>query len=194
MRFLLHKFTAESSGGGWSPQSNLDGLELHRCLVRRVIKESLKKLKEKPIDSKKSIRWELGSSWVQHLQKQETQPGNDSKGPDHDNEALHAVKGLGKQFKFLKKREIKENESEPDNMHVETDLGELSNGEVNKTAELEKLISEDAFFRLKETGTGLHLKVSLTPLSMCHIIHLLIQFVIRFFFFSSLLLILTRII
>lgn len=180
MRFLLHKFTAESSGGGWSPQSNLDGLEMYRCLVRRVIKESLKKLKEKPIDSKKSIRWELGSSWVQYLQKQETPPANDSKSPDHDNEALHAVKGLGKQFKFLKKREMKENDSGPCNLDMETDLGELSNGEVNRTEELEKLISEDAFLRLKETGTGLHLKVSLTPLSMCHIIHLLIQFLICF--------------
>ncbi|GLT57310.1 hypothetical protein SLA2020_302920 [Shorea laevis] len=144
LRFLLHKFSAESSGGGWSPQSNLDGLEMYRCLVRRVIKESLKKLKEKPIDSKKSIRWELGSSWVQHLQKQEAPPGNNSKSPGHDNEALLLSK--------------EENDSGPDNLHVETDLGDLSNGEVNRTAELEKLISEDAFLRLKETGTDLHLK------------------------------------
>jgi protein TIF31 len=179
LRFLLHKFSAEPSGGCWSPQSNLDGLEVSRCLVRRVVKESLKKLKEKPIESKRSIRWELGSCWVQHLQKQESPTGNKSNSPDDDNEAEHAVKGLGKLFKFLKKREKKEscvssidmeeNESTPGNLNAETDLGELSNGELNSTGELEKLISEDALLHLKETGTGLHLKVSLTPLS--HFLH-----------------------
>ncbi|XP_030970958.1 protein TSS [Quercus lobata] len=168
LRFLLHKFSAEPSGGCWSPQSNLDGMEVSRCLVRRVVKESLKKLKEMPIDLKRSIRWELGSSWVQHLQKQESPTGNKSKSPDDDNGAEHSVKGLGKQFKFLKKREKKENcasstdneenDSRPDNLNSGTDLGELSNGELKGVAELEKLISEDAFLSLKETGTGLHLK------------------------------------
>ncbi|XP_030941224.1 protein TSS-like isoform X2 [Quercus lobata] len=168
LRFLLHKFSAEPSGGCWSPQSNLDGMEVSRCLVRRVVKESLKKLKEMPIDSKRSIRWELGSCWVQHLQKQESPTGNKSKSPDDDNGAEHSVKGLGKQFKFLKKREKKENcasstdkeenDSRPGNLNSETDLGELSNGELKGVAEPEKLISEDAFLSLKETRTGLHLK------------------------------------
>ena len=71
----------------------------------------------------------------------------------------------------MKKREKKENcasstdkeesDSRPGNLNSETDLGELSNGELKGVAELEKLISEDAFLSLKETGTGLHLKVSL---------------------------------
>ena len=144
---------------------------MSRCLVRRVVKQSLKKLKEMSIDSKRSIRWELGSCWVQHLQKQESPTGNKSKSPDDDNGAEHSVKGLGKQFKFLKKREKKENcvsstdkeenGSRPGNLNSEADLGELSNGELKGIAELEKLISEDAFLSLKETGTGLHLKVSL---------------------------------
>ena len=95
LRFLLHKFSAEPSGGCWSPQSNLDGMEVSRCLVRKVVKESLKKLKEMPIDSKRSIRWELGSCWV-HLQKQESPTGNKSKSPDDDNGVEHSVKGLGK--------------------------------------------------------------------------------------------------
>ena len=144
---------------------------MSRCLVRRVVKQSLKKLKEMPIDSKRSIRWELGSCWVQHLQKQESPTGKKSKSPDDDNGAEHSVKGLGKQFKFLKKREKnencvsstdkEENGSRPGNLNSEADLGELSNGELKGIAELEKLISEDAFLSLKETGTGLHLKVSL---------------------------------
>ena len=95
LRFLLHKFSAEPSGGCWSLQSNLDGMEVSRCLVRKVVKESLKKLKEMPIDSKRSIRWELGSCWV-HLQKQESPTGNKSKSPDDDNGVEHSVKGLGK--------------------------------------------------------------------------------------------------
>lgn len=132
-------------------------------------------LKEKPIDSERSIRWELGSCWIQHLQKKETLLEKSSIGPDDVNEAEHAVKGLGKQFKFLKRREKKqstvsstwdkeENDSRPGNLHVETDSGELCNGELCSTAELEKLLSEDAFLRLKETGTGFHLKVPLTYL------------------------------
>ncbi|KAG6734003.1 hypothetical protein I3843_01G241800 [Carya illinoinensis] len=169
LRLLLHKFSAESYRGGCSPQSTLDGLETSRCLVRRVIKESLKMLKEKPIDSERSIRWELGSCWMQHLQKKETLSEKSSIGPDDVNAAEHAVKGLGKQFKFLKRREKKqstvsctwdkeENDSRPGNLHVETDSGELCNGELCSTAGLDKLLSEDAFLRLKETGTGFHLK------------------------------------
>ncbi|KAF5466795.1 hypothetical protein F2P56_016690 [Juglans regia] len=169
LRLLLHNFSAESYRGGCSPQSTLDGLETSRCLVRRVIKESLKMLKEKPIDSERSIRWELGSCWIQHLQKKETLLQKSSIGQDDVNEAEHAVKGLGKQFKFLKIREKKQStvsstwdkeeiDSRPGNMHVETDSGELCNGELCSTAGLEKLLSEDAFLRLKETGTGFHLK------------------------------------
>lgn len=179
LRFLLHKFSTESSRGGWTPQSNLEGSEIHRGRVRQVIKESLKNLKERPSDFKKCIRWELGSCWVQHLQKQETTPGSNSKSSDRDNDALHTVKGLGKQFKFLKKREIKgssisstydgeENDCRPSILHVETELGDSSNVEVNRTEELEKLISEDAFLRLKETGTGLHLKSTDELIRLAH--------------------------
>lgn len=140
------------------------------CLARGVIKESLKKLEDKPDKSERSIRWELGSCWVQHLQKQETKTENNSKNPGNDNDAESAIKGLGKKFKLLKKREKKTgDESNTYNMeeldvssssHVGLDKEELNNGKFSSQADLKELLSEDAFLRLKETGTDLHLKVS----------------------------------
>lgn len=108
---------------------------------------------------------------MQHLQKQETQRDTNSTRSGDDIETEHAVKGLGKQFKFLKKRENKpnpvgsingtnENHNGPCSMNVGTNVKQQSNGELNCEMELKKLISEESFLRLKETGTGLHSKVS----------------------------------
>ncbi|XP_044485664.1 protein TSS-like [Mangifera indica] len=165
LRFLLHKsFAAESPVSGQSPLCNLDDSEAFKSLVRTVIKESLTKLEGEPAASERSIRWELGSCWVQYLQKQETDLN--SMRPGIDNEVEYAVKGLGKQFKFLKKRDNKpnrtneeeENDTGPCRMNVENTVEQNSNGELNSEMELKKLISEEAFLRLKESGTGLHLK------------------------------------
>lgn len=167
LRVLLQKSTAETSGVS---QSDLDSSESSRSLVRSVIKESLKKLKEEPETSERPIRWELGSCWVQHLQKQENQTANDPKKSVDTNGAEPAVKGLGKQFKLLKKREKKsggesnkdnteESDSCSSNLGTGLDKGDLINGELNSEEELKKLVSEDAYLRLKETGTSLHLKV-----------------------------------
>lgn len=45
-------------------------------------------------------------------------------------------------------------------MNVETNAGKQINGELNSEMELQRLISEEAFLRLKESGTSVHLKVS----------------------------------
>lgn len=149
-------------------QPDFDSLETSKCLVQGVIKASLKMLEDKPDTSERSIRWELGSCWAQHLQNRETQTDNHSKNPGNGNEAEVAVKGLGKKFKLLKKREKKsggesndmeELDASSSSLHVGLDKGEQNNGEFSSEADLKKLISEDAFLRLKETGTGLHLKV-----------------------------------
>lgn len=137
-----------------------DDLESSRVLVRKVIKESLLKLEEETTASKKSIRWELGSCWLQHLQKQENEQDSKSKSPEDVKEIEPAVKGLGKQFKLLKKREKKPTaaDGEDEEKHCTTDDPNAkieTNGEEN----LEKLISKQALARLKESGTGLHLKV-----------------------------------
>lgn len=162
-RILLPK----SFGGSQSPQSNVADLEISRCLVRRVIKDSMSKLEKKSEGSERLIRWELGSCWVQHLQKQETPTDDSSKSPKGD-KAETVVRGLGKQFKMLKKREkmadsvddSEEIDFRTTSLNVENSIGELSNSELKSEAELKKFISEEAFLRLKETRIGLHLKVS----------------------------------
>ncbi|KAJ4718445.1 Tetratricopeptide repeat (TPR)-like superfamily protein [Melia azedarach] len=180
LRVPLHKsFAAELPGGGQPPQSNLDDSEPFRPLVGRVIKQSLTKLEGEPTASERSIRWELGSCWVQHLQKQETPMDKNSGSSGDDNEAEHAVKGLGKQFKFLKKRDNKPNsvgsinennevDNEPWSMNLGTNGRQENNGELNSEMGLKKLISEEAFLRLKETGTGLHSKTVDELMKMAH--------------------------
>ncbi|XP_024035937.1 protein REDUCED CHLOROPLAST COVERAGE 3-like [Citrus sinensis] len=106
LRLVLQKsFSAESARGDQSTLCNLDNSEAFRSLVRRVFKQSLAKLELEPTASERSIRWELGSCWVQHLQKHETPTDTKSTRSGDDIKTEHAVKGLGKQFKFLKKRE-----------------------------------------------------------------------------------------
>ncbi|KAK4837938.1 hypothetical protein QYF36_009678 [Acer negundo] len=168
LRVRLHKsFITESPVGGKS-QYNLDDPEASKSLVRRVIKQSLTKLEGGPDASVRPIRWELGSCWIQHLQKQETSSDVNSRS-GIVNETDHAVKGLGKQFKFLKMRDNKpnivnstnekeENDTEPSSVSVGSNVGEENNSELNNKTELKELISEEEFLRLKETGTGLHLK------------------------------------
>lgn len=164
MRLLLHKVGAEPSEGR---SSNLDDVDSSRNLVRKVVKESLGKINDEPVLSERSIRWELGSCWVQHLQKQETSDKSSLK-KENGNEVEQAVKGLGKQFKLLRKREKKpssldstdfreQNDSRPGNAGI--DKAESNNDNLGSSAELEKNLSGEAFLRLKESATGLHLKV-----------------------------------
>ncbi|KAF7814390.1 protein TSS isoform X1 [Senna tora] len=168
LRLLLQKFGSEPSKCSSSSPSNLDDLVSSRCLVRKVIKESLEKITEEPAVSKRSIRWELGSCWVKHLQKQEASTDNHSQNKD-GSEVEQAVKGLGKKFKYLKRREKKssslhsadfreQNDSGSGSLNVGTDGDEPNNDDLNSFIELEKLLSKEAFLRLKESGTGLHLK------------------------------------
>ncbi|KAH9666984.1 tetratricopeptide repeat (TPR)-like superfamily protein [Citrus sinensis] len=53
-----------------------------------------------------------------------------------------------------------ENDNGPCSMNVGVNGRQQSNGELNCEMELKKLISEESFLRLKETGTGLHSKVT----------------------------------
>ncbi|KAF2323200.1 hypothetical protein GH714_034097 [Hevea brasiliensis] len=141
LRVVLYQSCVKESSGGQSPHHSFDDSEASRCLVRQVIKESLTKLGEMPVASERSIRWELGSCWMQHLQKQETPSDTDSKHSEEDTETKHAVKGLGKEFKFLKKRDKKtsmngilekeETKTGPCRLNVGTDEGQHSNGDSN---------------------------------------------------------------
>lgn len=161
LRVLLQKSTVEAE------QADSESTEGSRGLVRSVIEESLKKLEEEKEIPVRPIRWELGSSWIQHLQKKETETDKkSSKTSGDDNSGEPAVKGLGMKFKSLKKRE-KKSESESNTLEKEDldasselDIGELNGAELSFEPELKKIVSEDAFSRLKDSRTGLHLKVS----------------------------------
>ncbi|KAJ6348343.1 hypothetical protein OIU76_004753 [Salix suchowensis] len=144
LRVLLHKCCSAESSLGQSSHSTLEDLEASRCLVRKLLKESVTKLEEKPIASESL---------------------------EDNNENGHAVKGLGKEFKFLKKRDMKptvttsthdrdESESGLCSQAMGINVGQHSNDESNIGCELRRLISEEAFLRLKESGTGFHLKSS----------------------------------
>lgn len=168
LRILLHKpYNAELLGGGQSGESSLDELEDSKTLIWDIIKESLAALeKASYVPSARFVRWELGSCWLQHLQKKETPGENRSKSIDAGDEAEQAVKGLGEHFKLLKKRDRKPNintgdrdENDSNTMGTDSGLGDQTNGNPEHEAELKKLISEEAFLRLKQTGTGLHSKV-----------------------------------
>ncbi|GKV45461.1 hypothetical protein SLEP1_g52537 [Rubroshorea leprosula] len=178
---LLKPCHAESTGEGQLFKTNFDDLGAHKCLVRRVIEKSIAELQEKTPNVERSIRWELGSCWVQHLQKQETPTDTNSKVPKNDSETEHTVKGLGHQFKFLKKRDKKlsndtskndkeEKDTGPGSMNLTADVGEQSS-EYSIDMELKNLISEEAFLRLKETGTGLHLKSADELINMAYKYH-----------------------
>lgn len=180
LRLLLHNSGAESLEGTLSSLSNSDDLDASKSLVRKVVQECMEKIKEEANASERSIRWELGSCWMQHLLKQETSTDNSSKTKD-SNDVEQAVKGLGKQFKFLKRREKKsdnldgadsisreQNDSIPGIVNDVADKVELNNDDLSNSNELEKLLSEEAFLRLKESGTGLHMKSVDELINMAH--------------------------
>ncbi|KAK6120470.1 hypothetical protein DH2020_045780 [Rehmannia glutinosa] len=175
LRVMLHKPCAESSVRGQTLQCELTDDGTSRCLVQKVLKDSLTNLEDNTAITESCMRWELGSCWLQHVQKQETPADNSSGSPKDDNKVEPVVKGLGKQFKMLKKRDKKlpiasgkdeECHAGSSSLNVENNTGEIKNSESD--FELLKYIPEEAFLRLKETGTGLHTKSADELVKMAH--------------------------
>ncbi|KAJ0965710.1 hypothetical protein J5N97_026848 [Dioscorea zingiberensis] len=110
LRMLLHKSTSQSSG--LSPHTHCtddEDLQTARSLVQKVLADSLMKLEEAAPKQRKSIRWELGACWVQHLQNQDKGKTEPKKTEEAKVEPA-VTKGLGKQFgqlKEIKKRQMK---------------------------------------------------------------------------------------
>lgn len=161
---MLNMPGVESPVRGQALHSDCIDVETSRGLVRKVIRDCLTKLDQNPLTAENCIRWELGSCWVQHLQKQETPADNNSASHKDGNMVEPEVKGLGKQFKLLKAREKKSsrafgNDEEQNagscSANMEDEEGKLRVSDF----ELLKYVPEDAFLRLKDTGTGLHTKV-----------------------------------
>ncbi|KAL9224148.1 hypothetical protein vseg_000212 [Gypsophila vaccaria] len=177
-RMLLHKSLSSSPSSTQRLQSaDMDELRSGRSLVRTVMTESLAKLEAESNKPVKSIRWELGACWVQHLQSQASAKVESKK--TGDSKVEPAVKGLGKQgglLKDIKKRiDEKNNKNEPgkgiqdmDKQSDETDPKALEKQAAEKESLWRKLISEAAYLRLKEADTGLHLKAPEELIEMAH--------------------------
>uniref|UniRef100_A0ACD5V1Y8 Uncharacterized protein n=1 Tax=Avena sativa TaxID=4498 RepID=A0ACD5V1Y8_AVESA len=147
-----------------------------RKLARTVLKASLMKLENLPNKNPRHIRWELGSSWLQHLQKKDSSVSEDSEKSAKKVEKDSSVKGLGKHFEQLRK--IKKNAEDAKSEKEESDSNcSLTNGveesdnlALNETseAEIRKLIPEDAFCRLESLGAGFHQKTLDELTKMAH--------------------------
>lgn len=171
---LLHKsLSPPSPSVQRSHSTDLEELRSGRCLVREVMAKSILKLEAESTKTVKSIRWELGACWVQHLQNQTSGKAESKKTEEAKVEP--AVKGLGKQgglLKEIKKRiDEKHNKNEhskeittdkqldPSKKSDAADPKELEKLDAERECLWKKLISEAAYLRLKESETGLHLKV-----------------------------------
>lgn len=128
--------------------------------MRQVLNESLQRLQGEESTSGKSIRWELGACWVQHLQNQAS--GKDEPKKNEEVKVEPSVKGLGKHgglLKDLKKKSDDQiNKTDSANNNSDANKKELEKDE-DKEIVWKKVIPEAAYLRLKESETGLHLKV-----------------------------------
>ncbi|XWS27240.1 hypothetical protein CRYUN_Cryun26dG0097700 [Craigia yunnanensis] len=180
LRMLLHKSTTPAPAQR-SQTVDFENCRSARASVRKVLEDSLQKLLNEPSNNSRSIRWELGASWVQHLQNQASGKTESKK---NDVKPEPAVKGLGKQGALLKeikkKTYIKSGKTE---LSKEVSLG--NNLDMNKKSEVctqkelekqdeememmwKKLLPEAAYLRLKESETGLHLKSPNELIEMAH--------------------------
>ncbi|XP_038989066.1 protein TSS isoform X2 [Phoenix dactylifera] len=164
LRILVPKLSNMDPSVGHQYSSSSDDADA-RILARRVLRNSLIKLEKMSAATEGPIRWELGACWLEHLQKKETSTVEEPKGNKEDSLAEPIVKGLGRQFEQLKKLKKKadpvgksEKEDFITGSTIVTDLEKLAQSELNEEVEIRKLLSEEAFMRLKDSGTGLHQK------------------------------------
>ncbi|KAG6427801.1 hypothetical protein SASPL_112048 [Salvia splendens] len=149
LRMLLHEATPQSPNTVQRvPNADLEELCSSWPLVRQVLTESLKTLQGDDSTLKKSIRWELGACWVQHLQNQAS--GKDEPIKNEEVKVEPAVKGLGKNGGLLK--DIKKEDFDKD----------------DKEIIWKNLLPESSYLCLKESETGLHLKSPEELIEMAH--------------------------
>ncbi|GAB4838152.1 hypothetical protein Ancab_027681 [Ancistrocladus abbreviatus] len=184
LRLLLHKsLSPQASASAQRLQSiELEEQRSARSVVRKVLEESLSKLQGEADKHVRSIRWELGACWVQHLQNQTSGKMESKKAEEAKIEP--AVKGLGKQGGLLK--EIKKKIDEKYNRNEQgKEASMINNLDINKKSDAcdkkerekqdaekeiiwRKLLPEAAYLRLKESETGLHLKSPDELIEMAH--------------------------
>uniref|UniRef100_A0A9I9CY66 Clu domain-containing protein n=1 Tax=Cucumis melo TaxID=3656 RepID=A0A9I9CY66_CUCME len=172
LRMLLHKSnTPQASNTSTRLQTtNVDHLQYSRTIVRKVMEESLLRLEEEPAKNSRSIRWELGACWVQHLQNQAS--GKTEPKKTEETKLEPVVKGLGKQGGLLKeikkKTDVGTSKVEPGKEVDPTNPKELEKQDEDKEQMWKTLLSESAYLRLKESETGLHKKSPEELIDMAH--------------------------
>ncbi|KAJ9557794.1 hypothetical protein OSB04_012408 [Centaurea solstitialis] len=174
LRMLLHTSSTPISSGTVQRIQGGDVEELHsaKVLVRKVLEESLHKMQEEDSTNTKSIRWELGACWVQHLQNQAN--GKSDSKTAAEAKVEPAVKGLGKGLlkEIKKKTDDKSSKAEQEvatsNKSDDGGNGEAAKVEEEKETMWRKLLPEAAYLRLKESDTGLHLKSPEELIEMAH--------------------------
>ncbi|KAK4266996.1 hypothetical protein QN277_023845 [Acacia crassicarpa] len=172
LRLLLHNTTQSENN---RPMIQVrEELGASQAFVERLIKESLSKLEEEEPNLDDFVRWELGACWIQHLQDQNNTE-KDKKPSAEKAKNEMKVEGLGKPLKVLKNSKKKSDlnnhklESENSRSHacvngeVESTLSPSIESQNQATAAenelvLKGMLSEAAFSRLKESGSGLHCK------------------------------------
>uniref|UniRef100_A0A5B7BBA0 Clu domain-containing protein n=1 Tax=Davidia involucrata TaxID=16924 RepID=A0A5B7BBA0_DAVIN len=184
LRMLLHKSSTPQSSSAVQRLQNTDFEDSRssRSLVRKVLGESLLKLQGEATKHTRSIRWELGACWVQHLQNQAS--GKTESKKTEEAKVEPAVKGLGKQGGLLKeikrKTDDRSSKTEQGNeVAVSNSLDMIKKSDNTNQKALEKqdeekemmwrkLLPEAAYLRLKESETGLHLKSPDELIEMAH--------------------------
>ncbi|XP_068495896.1 protein REDUCED CHLOROPLAST COVERAGE 1-like isoform X2 [Phaseolus vulgaris] len=173
LRLLLNSAQLEKNRPNQMQMPETEELGVSQAFVERLIKESLSKLEEEEPGLDNFIRWELGACWIQHLQDHNTEKDKKPLLDKAKNEMK--VEGLGKPFKSLKNNKNKSDlsvklASENSKSHLACINGEPESALVpsveskHETAAAENelvlkgLLSEAAFTRLIESGTGLHSK------------------------------------
>ncbi|XP_065027661.1 protein REDUCED CHLOROPLAST COVERAGE 3-like isoform X1 [Musa acuminata AAA Group] len=169
LRVLLRRSSTTEPSGGRQSSSDANDMSSARSLVRRVLGDSLRKFQKLPHSMERSIRWELGASWLQHLQQKDNSVTVEPKDNSKDSSTEPIVKGLGKQFEQLKRIKkktenagtISENEDLSSNDKVArktADSEELKQSDLEEAEEIRKFLPEEAFHHLKDSKTGLHKK------------------------------------
>jgi protein TIF31 len=152
------------SGTLQSQYTDVGDMHSFTSFLRRILADSIAKLQGESYNNKRSIRWELGACWVQHLQNEKNEPKK-----IEETKTGQTVKGLGKKFGQLKEIKKKAEDKVDSNSNDTTSNSLIDASKEDKEVELCKLISEAAFARLKESETGLHTKV-------CSLFQLIISF------------------
>ncbi|KAK8950794.1 Clustered mitochondria protein [Platanthera zijinensis] len=158
LRMLLHKPSAHVGRSQLFENGNTTP---SRSLVRKLLAFSLVNLEEQedPNLHRKSIRWELGACWMQHLQQD---PGKNQPKKGEEIKTKPLVKGLGKQLKEIKnKSEGRDEKMDPvkdSSTHCSKHQMMDDCGQQAKELMLMKFLPKAAFLRLKESDTGLHVK------------------------------------